>query len=522
MARINSNIPSLIAQSKLARTSQEMQLRLERLSTGLRINRGADDPAGVIISERIRADLKGVDQGIKNGDRASSVISTTEAALNEVSDLLNSIRSLLVESANTGANSKAERDANQLQIDSAIDSITRISNTASFGGLKLLNGTQDYRLSGIHTSAIAQAKINNASFVGSANLQVDVDVVASAQTGALYYRADLTTPAGTTASATTLEISGPKGVQVITIPSGQSISQIATAVNRLTSLTGVEASLINATAASGMVFSTDTYGSSSFVSVRRLGGPANPSTDYFTNQLYKIVDGQPVPSGTPFPWATLVSGGTVSIAQRDDGQDVQALVNGNLATGDGLTLKVNSPSLGANLLLNESFATSPGATPSTFYITGGGALFQLGQDVNALQQANVGIPSTAASNLGGTLVNGGLFFLSALKSGQSYSISTSVAAGDFTAANDILTASIDDIAMLRGRLGAFERNVLQTNTRSLQSAYENLSASVSVIRDADFAAETSQLTRAQILSSSGTSVLQLANQQSQQVLQLLG
>ncbi len=522
MARINSNIPSLIAQSKLARTGKEMQLRLERLSTGLRINRGADDPAGVIISERIRSDLQGVDQGIKNSDRASSVISTTESALNEVSDLLNSIRGLLVESANTGANSKAERDANQLQIDSAIDSITRISNTASFGGLKLLNGSQDYQLSGVKTSAIAQAKINNASFIDTANLQVDVDVVSSAQTGALYYRAGVTNPAGFTASATTLEITGPKGVQVITIPSGQSINQIVQAVNRLTSLTGVEANLINNDITSGMIFQTAGFGSSEFVSVKRLGGPSNASTDYFTNQLYKISDGQPVPSGTPFPWTTLLGAGTLNVAQRDEGQNVQALVNGNLATGDGLKLKVNSSALGMDLLLNEDFATNPGATPSSFYITGGGALFQLGPDVNALQQANLGIPSTSASKLGGTLINGTLSFLTSLKSGQTYSISNSVASGDFTSANDVLSSAIDEVAVLRGRLGAFERNVLQTNTRSLQSSYENLSASVSVIRDADFAAETSQLTRAQILSSSGTSVLQLANQQSQQILQLLG
>ncbi len=519
MARINSNIPSLIAHTQLARNQQELQVRLERLSTGLKINRGADDPAGVIISERIRADIQGVDSGIKNSDRASSVISTTEASLSEVGDLLNSIRSLLVESANTGANSKAERDANQLQIDSAIDSITRISNTASFGGLKLLNGTQDYQLSGVRTSAVAQAKINNATFVGTSNLQVDVDVVASAQTGSLYYNGG-TTPSGVTLSATTLEITGPKGVQVITIPSGQSLTQVVDAVNRLTSLTGVEAALINGDVNSGMVFSSDSYGSSSFVSVKRLGGPSDPNDDSF--QTYKIADGQPVPTGTPFQWATWTTSGLLTNAKRDSGQDVQALVNGNLATGDGLRLQVNSSALGMDLLLSEDYATQPGLTPTSFYITGGGAMFQLGQDVNALQQANIGIPSTSASNLGGTMINGTLNFLSSIKSGQTYSISNSVANGDFTASNDILQTAIDEVAVLRGRLGAFERNVLETNTRSLQSAYENLSSSVSVIRDADFAAETSQLTRSQILTSAGTSVLQLANQQSQQVLQLLG
>ena len=157
MARINSNIPSLVAQEKLNRSQREMGVRLERLSSGLKINRGKDDPAGLIISERIRSNIRGIENGVKNAERASAMLSTTEAALSEVNDLLNSIRGLMVESANTGGNSKAERDANQLQIDSAIESITRISNTASFGSLKLLNGSLDYTLSGVRTSAVSIA-----------------------------------------------------------------------------------------------------------------------------------------------------------------------------------------------------------------------------------------------------------------------------------------------------------------------------------------------------------------------------
>jgi flagellin len=128
----------------------------------------------------------------------------------------------------------------------------------------------------------------------------------------------------------------------------------------------------------------------------------------------------------------------------------------------------------------------------------------------------------AASLLGGTLVDGQLQYLSTLKQGQFNSLRDSATRKDFSDASDIIEKAIDQISILRGRLGAFEKNTLQTNVRSLQSAYENLSASDSQIRDADFAAETSALTRAQILQASGTSVLALANQQSQSVLQLLG
>jgi len=520
MSRINSNVPSLIAQSNLSKTQKELQLRLERLSTGLRINRGSDDPAGLIISERLRTDINGVSQGIKNSERASSVISTAESSLAEINDLLNSIKSLLVESANTGANSKEERDANQAQIDSAIDSITRISNTASFGGLKLLNGNLDYRISGLQTSAISRAQVTNASFIGAQSLQVDVDVVASAQTAALYFNGGSTTPPGVTLSSITIQVTGNRGVQEVTITSGQSLASIVTAVNKLTILTGVEASLINGNPNSGLVFKSEEYGSDSFVSVKRQGSKLDSANEWF--KTYKFADNAPVVDGAGFNWATLTGAGTLVSADRDEGQNVQALINGNLANGDGLKVKVNSSALGMNLILGEDFAIDPSAAYSSFTITGGGALFQLGQDVTALQQVNLGIASTAASNLGATSINGAIEYLSSIKSGQANSISASVARSDFAPGSEILNSAIDEISLVRGRLGAFGRNTLETNVRSLQSSFENLSASVSVIRDADFATETSMLTRAQILSSAGNSVLGLANQQSQQVLQLLG
>jgi flagellin len=129
----------------------------------------------------------------------------------------------------------------------------------------------------------------------------------------------------------------------------------------------------------------------------------------------------------------------------------------------------------------------------------------------------VGLPSIAASRLGGTLVNGSLQFMDSIRSGGSNDLNSR----NFTNASSILTTAIDEISVLRGRLGALERNTLDTNVRSIQSAIENLTASQSVIRDADFAQETSNLTRAQILSSAGSSALQLSNQQAQQALQLL-
>ena len=160
MTRINTNIPSMIAQNNLARATDDLTTRLERLSTGLRINRGADDPAGLIVSERLRAELQGLDQAITNSERASSVVATTEGYLAEVADLLNSIKGLIIEAANTGGVSAEEISANQLQIDSAIESITRIANTATFAGLPLLNGSLSYLTSGMPASAIVGSDIH--------------------------------------------------------------------------------------------------------------------------------------------------------------------------------------------------------------------------------------------------------------------------------------------------------------------------------------------------------------------------
>lgn len=507
MSRINTNVSSVIAQANLARNQEELNLRLGRLSTGLRINRGADDPAGLIISERIRSDIAGVDQGIKNSNRASSVIRTTEAALAEINDLLNSVRALVVEAANTGATSAEERAANQLQINSAIDSITRISNTATFGGLRLLDGTLDYRLSGVRSSAISIASIRNATLINNAALQVNVDVVGSAQQGTLFFRPEVS---NVLASTMTLEIKGAKGVQELSFQGNSSMASMRDAINQIREFTGVQASVVTISGNTGLMLFTNEFGTDQVISVRRLNEPDVGNSW----QTRRFDDNAAVPGS--IPWATL------NQADQDRGRDVSALVNGALATGRGTEVSLNTPSLGVRLKLSNGAAIRPDAAVSTFYVTGGGALFQLGPEVTALQQTPFGIPSVAASRLGGTQTSVGTEFLNSLRAGGRNDLASSVLRNDFSGAQQILRQAIDDVTELRGRLGAFERNVLDTNVRSLQSQFENLTASESQIRDADFAFETSRLTRGQILVSAGTSALQLANTQSQQVLQLLG
>jgi len=317
---------------------------------------------------------------------------------------------------------------------------------------------------------------------------VSVEVTQSAQTGQLF----LSAATGALASSVTIEIAGNLGVQTLSFVSGTALSAVIAAVNTVSDTTGVSAALRNgASQLSGLYFNSSEYGSDSFVSVRRLG------------------------QGGGFFQTYSAPGGTAT--QRDTGRDVSAIINGALATGSGTQVALNTPALAIDIDLSDAFATAVSGTPTTFSITGGGATFQLGPSITTTQQVGLGIKSVAASRIGGTTIEGGRFFLDSLKSGQTNSLTL----GRTAEASQVLDAAITEVSVLRGRLGAFERNTLQTNSRSLQIGLENITSSESKIRDTDFAAETAAMTRAQILQQAGTSVLATANSSSQNVLRLL-
>lgn len=487
MSRINTNIASLIANRNLQVTNRDLATRLQRLSTGLRINRGADDPAGLIVSERLRAEIGGIDQATDNIERASNVIATTEGALQEINTLLIDMKALVVEAANTGAFSEAEIEANQLQIDSAIDSITRISNTTSFAGLKMLNGSLDYVTAGVTASQIADVSVHAANFGLNDTIPVSVEVLDAAERASLFVSGNIAGSVGALQSSVSLEVQGSTGTQAFSFVSGTPLSAIAAAVNQVSDALGVQARLVDAAdASSGLIIESAEYGSDEFVSVRRLDGSLN-----FTTYT--------APGGTA--------------TERDLGEDTLAMVNGHLALGDGLDVKLNTTSLNLAMTLTSGAATTVG-TDYDFTITGGGATYQIGPSVNTQQQVGFGIQSVAATRLGNRREG----FLSSVASGGE----NSLVAGETRDASHIIDTAIEQVATLRGRIGAFERNTLQTSLRSQQIALENLTAAESSIRDADFAEETAKLTRAQILQSAGTSTLALANNTAQSVLQLLG
>src|SRR5262245_14781792 len=181
MTRINTNVSSLVAQNTLGRSNTALNQALTRLSTGLRINTGKDDPAGLIASENLRSDITSIKKAISNTDRANQVIATADSSLGQVSSLLNDIRGLVTESANTGALSDEQIAANQLQIDSSLTALNRIAQTTEFQGRRLLDGSLDFlTTAGSNFSRLTDLSIEQANLGASGSTPVSIAVSAAA------------------------------------------------------------------------------------------------------------------------------------------------------------------------------------------------------------------------------------------------------------------------------------------------------------------------------------------------------
>jgi flagellin len=348
-----------------------------------------------------------------------------------------------------------------------MNSVNRIANTTQFNGIKLLNGSLDYTTSGVASTAIDNLQLNSAKIPDNGTVSVVVQVVASAQLAEVDY-----TASGIGSSAVTIQIAGNAGVEQLSFAASTHNSAIMVAINQITAATGVSATLSGA----ALRITSVAYGSRQFVAVTALNG-------------------------------TFVNG-------KDSGQDAQVNINGTKAEVDGLSASVRSENLDVKIDLDATFGTTIDPLGTTFAVTGGGAKFQLGSQVNRQGQINIGVGAVSTSSLG----NGVVGFLSSLQSGGA----NSLVSGNTIQSQKIITAAIRQVADLRGRLGALQKDVLDTNVNSLNVALENVTASESAIRDADFASETAALTRAQILVQANTSILSQANSSPQQVLSLLG
>ncbi len=563
MSRINTNVSSLVAQKTLNRSNNELQTALTRLSTGLRINSGKDDPAGLIASEVLRSDITSVNKAITNTERAVQLISTADSALSQVSNLLNDIRGLVVEAANSGALSDEQIAANQLQVDSSLEAIDRIAQTTTFQGRTLLDGSLDFlTTAGSGYSTVSDLSIDQANLGASNSLAVDVTISTAAT------QAQLTSDPLATGSFT---IEGQ--TFTVTAADGQTLDNVTVAVaqgastgaayssgtltitlsNSDAAITGaaIQAAIDGVTefagttiSGSGTIDGTDAANVNASAGqldrvqdlVVRLSG--REGSEVFTFQTGTTIDqmvsavnlvsdatgvtatnnsGQLVFDSANYGSKSFVDVEVLSegalgnfetnlSATRDSGSDIVARVNGVQASGDGNSLSVNTATLDLSMTVSDGSSTDV-----SFTIDGGGAVFQLGPNVVTNQQARIGLKNINTGSLGG--VNGRLY---ELRSGNAKEL-----ASDAGGAAKIVDEVVTKVAQIRGRLGAFERTTLESNMVSLNDYLANLTEAESTIRDADFAKESAALTRAQVLVQSGTSVLSIANQNPQNVLALI-
>lgn len=507
MSRINTNVQSLLAQRVLGQNNNNLSQSLERLSTGTRINRGKDDPAGLIASENLRAEATALTAAIGNAERADQVVNIAEGGLQEVSNLLNELQGLLTTTANQAGLGEQEKLANQQQVDSILQTIDRIASATSFQGTKLLNGSFDYRAQNV-ASVVSDFKVNGAKFE-SDELDVNVLVTQSAQQAGFLLSTTGTLDLNGSGEDFRIEIGGRLGSREFSFFSGATNDQIAKAINDFSEVTGVTASASGGTVA----LISDKFGDKEFVSVKVLNDAEIQGAGV---GIYGFEDGDFGTADT-----TIVSTfANATNEVRDIGQDIAGTINGIRAVADGKNLRINTDFLDIELTLDTTSAQTLGAVEAssgepTLQITGGGADFQLAGQVDVGGKVSLGISNVAVRNLGNSTAG----FLGDLASGKSLNLADG---SDLSGAQKVVEEAIAQVSTLRGRLGAFQQNTIGATIRSLGISLENTRAAESVIRDTDFATETAQLTRSQILVSSTTNILSLANSQPQSVLQLLG
>jgi flagellin len=499
---VNTNVQALNAQRNLDKSSALLNKALERLSSGLRINNAGDDSAGLVIATRLNAQVRGLSQAIRNANDGAAILGTAEGALGEITNILTRVKELAVQSAN-GTNSNSDRSSLNAEVQALISEVTRIAGQTKFGNTALLDGS---------FSGVFQVGVNAAETVG----QSIGNYKASALSGAvasqtLTFLAD-TVAAGTTDAnsflgldtSTDLQISGPKGSTFVrtTTSADDSVSflqgarsaiAVAKAINEATSVTGVSA----------------TVGAAVFTSVG--GAPAFDRTfdiDGSTNVLQ--INGQSV--------IVNLNGGSVATRRQQFLDAVNTQVSGVTAkAGSIATSVVLTAADGRNISILAS-----GATTATV----GGLVFGFTDDQTA---EVVRARGTVTLQAGGTITTVlGDATTQAQVGGEGQTNATGVFLNSLsvtTLSNSnttlfVVDAILDTISSARGDIGAVQ-NRLASTVATLSTVAEKVSDARSRILDADFAAETAALTKAQILQQAGISVLAQANNNPQVVLSLL-
>lgn len=506
-AIINTNIDSLTSQRQLTRSQGDLTTALQRLSSGLRINSAKDDAAGLAISERFTSQIRGLDQARRNANDGISLAQTAEGALSSMSDMLQRARELAVQSANA-TNSASDRAALQNEVSNLTAELNRMAQTTQFNGRNLLDGT--------FTSAQFQVGANANQTITATSQNFLTNAYGSYRMGALNQGDDTTnvnkgdlvkgstettttstfnaTSFATGRAGTSFAVNGALGSSTITYTAGDSAKTVAGLVNAKASETGVTAT------ATTEIRSLSWTASASY-SINVTSDNSTAVTVGFTVGATVNSDGL---SAAVNAFNDVASKTGVTARVNDAGTEI-ILTN---AAGNNITLaNAASGSTSFNL---ASTTGANGATASTAVATG----------ASAYVSGQLALDSEKAFNVSGATAGSWFSAATGAASQQTvqYADVSSVDAANRTIA--LIDGALQNVATQRARYGALQ-NRFESTVKSLMTSSENMSASRSRIQDADFASETANLTRAQILQQAGIAMLSQANALPQQVLSLL-
>ena len=468
--RINNNIGAQRAFNSVSSTNYEIGKSMNRLSKGLRIADASDDPAGLISSELFRAQLSSMDQAMRNNNEALNYAKTAENGLGEMNKLLSDARSLAVASGNSATLTATQLSANQDQLNSIVSSINRIAGSVTYSGRKLLDGS-----AGVTTQVSNGSKVSGFSFGGTAN------TTTITQSGMITINQTVAATAATYTSTSTLSTGvvttgnvALNGVQ-FTLAAGSSLASVAAQFNAASGQTGVTA----AVGTNNIVFTQTQTGTNRSVNFTDQNGSLSTAAN--TQARAVGVDAT----------ATITVGGQ------------SVLFTGGQQGADGLTLQdING---------NKLNITSGGNTVNTQLlgqVVAADSTFQIGFERTTT--ANLALRNMSAGQLGSGVVSG--------LTVNNLDVTTSSGSQNALA---VLDKAIDEVSQMRGRIGNFQRNVVETQQRSLSSMRENLANSESSIRDLDVASEMTNYTKFQVMQQAGLSILGQANTQGSSVLSLL-
>ncbi len=480
---INTNISSLTAQRNTSRTQGELSTAINRLSSGLRINSAKDDAAGMAISERFTAQIRGLNQAARNANDGISLSQVAEGALGSVSSNLQRIRELAVQAANA-TNSSADRAALQQEVGQMISEVQRVGTQTEFNGIKLLDGSfsgQNFQVGANSGQVIGITQIvdTRSTSLGSASLTAQGTIAGAVALGAVNG-----VTAAVAATGFTLSTANGGTTTPITYPANSGADAIATAIGAAGANIGISATATNVTTLSAL---------------------SGPGTISFT------LNGQSV---------------SATVNDQNDLGGLISAING-VAAASGVTATFSSASAKNAITLtttdgrNVSLTGFANSTAGNDSVSFGGSTLTEGGAVSAVKTGTINIASTKGA-ISTANASAQVFALAGTNNGVFSSLAAvdiSTAASATTALN-VLDAALAQINSSRADLGAYQ-NRFATTVENLQTTGENLSAARSRIQDADFAAETAALSRAQVLQQAGNAMVAQAIALPQQVLALL-